>query len=312
MQLPMHLQEKINELYSKLPKKKLTETRAKLTKKYKEQTGASKSLISSNEDSLVYSISRMPATFSVIFSLVKNLLEQGFLSNIKTIADIGAGTGAGYFALSEIFEDVKFSLYERDNFMINAFNELSGGSVKVVKTDIVKDDARIDADLVISSYVLSEMSENDRLEVVRKVLPKNNGKLLLIDTGTPEVYKEYMRIKDFVQDLGYFVVAPCVSKKCTLENDYCQFYARVERSSLHKQIKEATLSYEDEKYFYLLIQKDDAKTENSRVLRRPRFAPNMIEHTLCTAGGVVKKIYTKKDKELYKSAKKTDINGLIG
>ena len=101
-------------------------------------------------------------------------------------------------------------------------------------------------------------------------------------------------------------------KKCTLKGDYCQFYARVERSAIHKQIKEASLSYEDEKYFYLLIQKDDVITDKNRVLRRPRFAPNMIEHTLCTDGGVIKKIYTKKDKELFKSAKKTDINGLIG
>lgn len=312
MQLPMHLQEKINNLYLKLPKKKLTETRAELTKKYKEQTGASRSLIGSNEDSLVYSISRMPATFSVIFSLVKNLLDQGYLSDVKSVADIGSGTGAGYFALKEIFEDVEFHLYERDKYMINAFYELCDEKVEVLKTDIIKENISFDADLIISSYVLSEMTESDRLAVVKKLLPKDSKKLLLIDTGTPEVYNEYMRIKDFVQDLGYNIVAPCVSKKCTLENDYCQFYARVERSAIHKQTKDATLSYEDEKYFYLLIQKDALGTDKNRVLRRPRFAPNMIEHTLCTPDGIVKKIYTKKDKEQFKSAKKTDINGLIG
>ena len=253
MQLPMHLQEKINDLYSKLPKKKLTETRAELTKKYKEQTGASKALISSNDDSLVYSISRMPATFSVIFSLVSNLVEQGYLKNIKTIADIGSGTGAGYFALKEIFDDLEFRLYERDKFMINTFNELCDDEIEVSKLDIIKDNISLDADLVMLSYVLSEMTENDRLTVVKKLLPNAGGKLLLIDTGTPETYKEYMQIKDFVQSLGYSVVAPCVCKKCTLENDYCQFYARVERSAIHKQIKEASLSYEDEKYFYLLM-----------------------------------------------------------
>ncbi len=311
MQLPMHLQEKINNLYSKLPKKKLTETRVELTKKYKEQTGASRALINSNEDSLVYSISRMPATFSVIFSLVSNLLEQGYLQNIKSIADIGSGTGAGYFALSEIFNDAEFILYERDKYMINAFNELSDASINVIKTDIIKDDVDLNVDLVMLSYVLSEMTESDRLNVLKKILSKNGGKLLLIDTGTPEVYREYMLVKDFVQKLGYRVVAPCVSEKCMLDGDYCQFYARVERSAIHKKIKEASLSYEDEKYFYLLIQKDDINTDNSRVIRRPRFAPNMIEQTLCTKTGVIKKIYTKKDKEIYKKAKKTDINGLL-
>lgn len=311
MQLPMNLQEKINSLYSRLPKKKLTETRAELTKKYKEQTGASKSLINSKEDSLVYSISRMPATFSVIFSLVENLLEQGYLSDVKSVADIGSGTGAGYFALKEIFEDAEFELFERDKFMIDTFKELAGENISVSKFDLIKDNFDSNADLIMLSYVLSELTESDRLLALKKILPNTNGKLLLIDTGTPEVYKEYMKIKDFVQELGYSVVAPCLSKKCTLINDYCQFYARVERSALHKQIKDATLSYEDEKYFYLLIQKDDVKTNKSRVLRRPRFAPNMIEHTLCTAEGVVKKVYTKKDKEQFKKAKKTDINGLL-
>ena len=51
--------------------------------------------------------------------------------------------------------------------------------------------------------------------------------------------------------MGFCVVAPCMCEKCGLINDYCQFYARVERSSLHKLAKAGALSYEDEKYFYL-------------------------------------------------------------
>ena len=311
MQLPVDLQNKINELYLEFSKKELTETQAGLTKKYKEQTGDSKSLINSKKDSLVYSISRMPATYSVIFSLVKNLVKQGFLDNIEKIADVGSGTGAGYFALSDIFNDASFLLFERDKFMIDIFSKLVDGKIQPIKTDIVKDDVEIDADLTIASYVLSEMTENDRLLTVKKLLPKGNSSLLLIDTGTPEVYRQFMQIKNHIQKQGYFVVAPCVSKNCMLENDYCQFYARVERSAIHRIIKNATLSYEDEKYFYLLIQKEDFKNKQSRVIRRPRFAPNIVEHTLCMSDGVKKKIFTKREKELFKRAKKAEINDVL-
>ena len=60
-----------------------------------------------------------------------------------------------------------------------------------------------------------------------------------------------MDLKSFALDEGWNIAAPCMHKECALKNDYCQFYARVERSSLHKLAKNGTLSYEDEKYFYL-------------------------------------------------------------
>ena len=102
-------------------------------------------------------------------------------------------------------------------------------------------------------------------------------------------------------------------EKCGLKNDYCQFFARVERSSLLKMSKAGELSYEDEKYFYLLIAKniDLKEISDRRVIRRPQIKTNFVELKLCTNLGVFDEKFTKKDKVSYQKARKIKINELM-
>jgi len=311
MVLPAELQSKINELYSSVNKKVLTETQKNLTSKYKQQTGQSKSLIADSNDSVLYAISRMPATYSVIYTLIETLLNQGFIQDVKTVLDFGSGTGAGYFALKQLSDDFQISLIERDKNMIKVFTTLTDEKVEIVKGDISALEDFGNVDLILTSYVLSEMTEADRIDAVKKLLKKTNKYLLIVDTGTPRTYENMMRLKKIITDEGYHVTAPCMREKCGLVNDYCQFFARVERSALHKLAKAGSLPYEDEKYFYLLIQKENVKKTGKRVIRRPVIKENNIEHVLCSVGGVTKEVFTKKNKELFKKAKKSKINDII-
>lgn len=310
MILPQDLQEKINKLYVGLNKKDLVDIQKQVTDKYKNQTGQSKSLIENRNEGLLYAISRMPATYSVIHSLVSGLIEQGLLVDVKTILDAGAGTGAGYFALKDI-DDFDITLVEREKNMIDVFKSLTDNAVQVEKADILKYDTNKQFDMVVSSYVVSEMTENDRMIAVKKLLDMSSNYLLLIDTGTPRTYENMMKVKKLVTDMGFCVVAPCMCEKCGLVNDYCQFYARVERSSLHKLAKAGALSYEDEKYFYLLIKKQKIAVNKQRVIRRPVIKENNIELVLCTENGVKTENFTKKNKEAFKRAKKVKINGIM-
>ena len=311
MILPQNLQEKINKLYSSLNKKTLTETQKNLTDKYKNKTGKSTSLIDSKTDSVLYAISRMPATYSVVHTLVSDLVEQGFIDSVSSVLDMGSGTGAGYFALKDIDDELNITLVERDSNMIDVFKTLTDNSVDVLKDDVLKFDSTNKFDLVLTSYVFSELTENDRLVAVSKLLEKTNKYLLIVDTGTPKTYENMMIVKKHIEKLGCHVIAPCMSKKCNLVNDYCQFYARVERSSLHKLAKSGTLSYEDEKYFYLLISKETFETNGCRVIRRPVIKENNVELVLCGSEEIKKENFTKKNKDLFKKAKKIKINGLM-
>ncbi|MBQ4541435.1 MAG: hypothetical protein IJA23_01140 [Clostridia bacterium] len=311
MQLPLKCQEKVSRLYAELKQGELSKVQKNLTYKYKNETGESKSLIDSKADSLLYAISRMPATYAVIYTLLSQLLEQGLISGIESVLDVGSGTGAGYFAIKEFDDDTQIALFERDENMIKVFETLTDNEVSVQKLDIVRDRLETKADLVMTSYVLSEMKEQDRLNSVLKLLESANKYLLIIDTGTPRTYENMMTVKRFVQEKGYNVIAPCMSKKCGLKNDYCQFYARVERSALMRQAKQSELSYEDEKYFYLLISKENAEICGKRVIRRPIIKPNNVELMLCSGDGASRENFTKKNKELFKQAKKAKINDLI-
>lgn len=309
MQFPKNIEEKVLALIDGQKLKNLKEKREHLTTKYKEQSGQSKSLIESGDDSLVYAVSRMPATYVVLSSLINTLARQGLIGKIERVFDVGSGTGAGWFAIKDYDESIDCTMFERDKNMADIAKKLT--DVQPLRFDLLKDNVEQTADLVLSSYVLSELTESDRIFATRKLAKMSNKYLLIVDTGTPKTYEEFMKLVPILEKEGYFVVAPCKTKKCSLENDYCQFFARVERSAILRASKGAELSYEDEKYFYLLLSKEKTDVQGNRVIRRPKFAPNLVEHTLCSSDGVIKKVYTKREKELFKKAKKASINDLI-
>lgn len=312
MILPLDVQEKVNKLFAGLNKESLVSKREQLTQKYKTNQAVNGSVFESNGDSAVYAISRMPATFAVIYTLISDLIKQGLIKQVDSVIDIGSGTGAGFFACREIFDDIKVSLFERDDNMIQVFDKFETG-VKAKKFNFIRDEIKERADIVMSSYVFSELNEDGRRVALKKMIDCSNKYVLIVDTGTPRTYENFMKLKKLVYDFGLKVIAPCCSEKCGLKNDYCQFYARVERSGLMKMSKSAELSYEDEKYFYLLISKDENMVlqDKKRVIRRPQIKTNFVELKLCTTSGVCEEKFTKKDKELYKLAKKIKINEIM-
>ena len=313
MILPEEIRQKIAKLFDGQTKNSLIETRQEITNKYKTNQAINKSVFEKEQDSAVYAISRMPATFGVLSQLLSDLIDQGKIKNIESVIDIGSGTGSGYFASKETFGDIEISLFERDKHMIDVFDRFETGSV-VKRFDFTKDSLDKTADLVMTNYVFSELNEEGRKLALEKMINASNRYVLIVDTGTPRTYENFMRLKRYVSELGFKVTAPCMHEKCGLKNDYCQFYARIERSALMKMSKNASLSYEDEKYFYLLIDKMQQNDECEclgRVIYRPKITSNFIELKLCTKDAVILKNITKKDKELYKKARKININELI-
>ena len=313
MILPEEIRQKIAKLFDGLSKSTLIETRQEITNKYKTNQAINRSIFEKDQDSEVYAIARMPATFGVLYRLLSDLIDQDKIKGVDSVIDIGSGTGAGYFASKEIFGDIEISLFERDKHMIDVFDKFETGNI-VKGFDFTKDNIDKRADLVMTNYVFSELNEEGRKHALEKMLEASKRYVLIVDTGTPRTYENFMKVKKYVADLGYKVTAPCNHEKCGLKNDYCQFYARIERSTLMKMSKNASLSYEDEKYFYLLVDKD-AKIENNesvgRVIYRPKITGNFVELKLCTRDGVIQKNVTKKDKEIYKKARKININELI-
>jgi ribosomal protein RSM22 (predicted rRNA methylase) len=77
--------------------------------------------------------------------------------------------------------------------------------------------------------------------------------LVVIEPGTPRGAGAIRTIREELLAAGAHMLAPCpAAMPCPLAApDWCHFAARVERSSLHRRIKEGALGYEDEKYSYV-------------------------------------------------------------
>jgi ribosomal protein RSM22 (predicted rRNA methylase) len=91
--------------------------------------------------------------------------------------------------------------------------------------------------------------------------------------------------------------------------DWCHFGVRVNRSALHRRLKEADLSYEDEKYAYLVAVRDwSAPGEMARVLRRPIQRKGLVQLRLCRPDGSAgDRVITKKlGTDVYKAARDTE------
>lgn len=306
------LKQNLEKCLTELSVSEIAPLRESLTENYKQNSGQGKSLINSKKESLTYALCRMPATIEVVYSLFSTLSSQGFLKDIHSAIDVGAGTGAVYFALKEFDSQIQVSSFERDDNMIAIFERLTDGE-KISKFDILNSSLNESADIVISSYMLSELDDEGRSRALKVLFEASKKYVLIIDTGTPKTYKDFMKLRAQAEGLGLKTIAPCVCETCPLEEDYCQFFARVERSSVLRRSKGAVLPYEDEKYFYLLFEKTDRDLDRSfsRVIRRPKIEKSLVKLTLCSKSGVKTEVFTKKLGEVYKRARKIKINEIL-
>jgi ribosomal protein RSM22 (predicted rRNA methylase) len=110
------------------------------------------------------------------------------------------------------------------------------------------------------------------------------------------------------------MIAPCpATTPCPIEPpDWCHFAARVERSSLHRRIKEGGLGYEDEKFSYIALARQPVVLPEARIVRRPVHQPGLIELHTCTPAGLRTERIRKSNREAYRAARHAMWGGRTG
>lgn len=146
-----------------------------------------------------------------------------------------------------------------------------------------------------------------------KIWNITNKVLIIIEPGTPNGFKNILTARNLLIEKGANILAPCVHKgKCEIkEDDWCGFSARVARSGLHRLAKKGELSYEDEKFSYIVFSKDDTNIKGERILRHPQIGKGFIKIKTCSQKGIEEKVITKKQGEIYKKLKKQNAGDLI-
>lgn len=311
MDIPEELKDSINRLLSENKSSNIIENAQTISNRYRKNDGKGKRLLTNESEAVSYAISRMPATYVAVYSAFKQILAN-YNEKITSLLDVGAGTGAGTWAVNEIENIEQITCLEREKSMSNIGKQLMKNTaldyVQWKSYDVLQDEIAEKADIVLTSYMINELPEQEREKAVLKLWQATNKLMVVIEPGTPEGFKNILNIRKLIKEQGGYIVAPCCCNgECPIkENDWCAFYARVARSSIHRQAKGGNLGYEDEKFSYIAFLKTPVEITGERILRHPQINSGFVKVKLCTAEGAQEKTYSKKDGEIYKKIKKLD------
>ncbi|HEV3269192.1 MAG TPA: small ribosomal subunit Rsm22 family protein [Candidatus Rhabdochlamydia sp.] len=279
-----------------------------LTSTYRQKKNKTETL-SSEALRIAYLCSRLPATYAAISYVFKELQKRFDLSLIRSLLDCGAGPASVLLATESFFSLQQATLLERDPGFIKLGKLLSHPTnveVTWILQDVTKDIPSSAKDLVVASYSLCEISKEDQLQIVESLWDKTGQIFILLEPGTPEGFHFIRKARERLLNLGAHLLAPCPHREsCPIaKDDWCHFSVRLPRSSLHRQLKEGSLNYEDEKFSYLIFSRTPVSTSSSRVIRHPFKGSGFVKLKLCAESGLVEKTISRKDKEFFSSAKK--------
>lgn len=88
--------------------------------------------------------------------------------------------------------------------------------------------------------------------------------------------------------------------------DWCHFAARVNRSALHRRLKEGQLGYEDEKYSYVAAAATGhlARPASGRIVRHPVFRKGIVSLQVCSRDdGLGPRLVSKRQGPAYRQAR---------
>lgn len=258
-----------------------------------------------NESELrAYVKARMPATRAAITQVFVKLKEV-LSSQIKNLLDLGAGPGTGFLVAAELFPTLeKVILVEQEEKMI----ELGKKQINDKRVEWCHGDMRSivlqQADMALFGYSFGELDAVECLSVLEKVW-KSCALVVIVEPGTPRGFERIKLARQWFIDHGGYILAPCPHQnKCPMTmNDWCHFSVRLERSKEHRQLKDGTLGWEDEKFSYLIASHKDVVKPAARIIRHPIKKTGHVLLKLCTEGGLMQKTLSKKQKDLYRTAR---------
>ncbi len=301
-------------------------------------------VMSSPADAAAYAAYRMPATSAATALALRETQRSLPGWAPVSVLDIGAGTGGASWAAADELDSVRaIMLLEQSSDAVRlgkAILTASGSSVlraanwrswrlpavqpDAVRPDVVQtgaspprapiddsDAARLPAaDLAVCAYVLGELSAAQQGMLVALTV-RAAPAVLLVEPGTPAGHRRILAGRAQLLAAGYLVASPCphqLSCPLQIEGDWCHFGVRLQRSALHRQVKEAELSYEDEKLSYVAMVKRGHPAVDppaGRIVRRPQQRKGLVLLDLCTSDGASKRELVSKSKgELYRRARK--------
>lgn len=157
----------------------------------------------------------------------------------------------------------------------------------------------------MSAYVLGETPPAERDAFVARLWAHAGDAVVIVEPGTPLGFTNVRQARALLLAAGATIAAPCPhDDACPMpEGDWCHFAQRIARTPLHRVVKTATLSYEDEKFSYVAATRYAVQTRAPRVLRHPQTRKGHIILELCAPSGLQRRTVSRKDGLMYRRAR---------
>jgi ribosomal protein RSM22 (predicted rRNA methylase) len=162
-------------------------------------------------------------------------------------------------------------------------------------------------DLVIAAYSLAELGR----DVAARLWQAARVALAVVEPGTPRGFALVLAVRDGLLAGGAHMIAPCpAAVPCPIETpDWCHFAARVERTSIHRRMKDGGLGYEDEKFSYIALAREPVTPAAARIVRRPRHQPGLIVLETCTPAGLRTERAVRRNRDAFRAARGAEWGG---
>ncbi|WSR66821.1 small ribosomal subunit Rsm22 family protein [Streptomyces sp. NBC_01198] len=290
----------------------------RLIESYRGTTPTAAPILRDAADVAAYAAYRMPATYAAVRTALAAFRLQSGDWCPQTHLDLGGGTGAATWAVADAWpaDAHRSTVLDWSQPALTLGAALAGTAQSAAVRDAgwtrqpLGGAARLpEADLVTVSYVLGELTAADRESLVTAATEAAGAAVVVVEPGTPEGYARVLAARDRLIAAGLHVLAPCPhDDRCPVTgDDWCHFAARVQRTALHRQIKGASLPYEDEKFSYVAAARFPAEPAAARVVRHPQIRKGLVLLDLCqTPPALERTTVSKRQGSLYRAARDTE------
>ncbi len=264
-----------------------------------------------------YAAYRMPATHAAVsMALRLGLGVDPSLAAVRSLVDLGGGTGAAAWAAAEALPGL-----ERVEVVDGSADALAIGRrlarhapapvarARWTRARVRPGSVLPAADLVTVAYLLGELSPPVQAAAVDAAAAAARW-VLVVEPGTPRGFAAVLVARDRLVGAGWHVVAPCPQPgPCPVaarEGDWCHVAVRLDRSALHRRLKGGERGHEDEKLSFVLASREPVVAVPGRVLRHPVRRQGLVRLQVCRADGSVgTEIVTRRDRDAYRAARDT-------
>jgi len=268
------------------------------------RAGGTSAMIADRMDALAYLVARFPATHAAAHAALRRVAEAAPQFSPSSIIDMGAGPGTVASAACQIFPSLhSVTLIEPNKIFRELAREL-WPDAQITSGTMERRHAS--ADLVTAGYVLSELDLSQIPRAARELWSATKAMLAVIEPGTPEGFARIAAVRRSLIEDGAHIAAPCTHDgECPMTgSDWCHFSERLARSRDHMIVKSASVPFEDERYAYLAASRAPAVQRRARIVKPVITHKPAILLPLCDGSGIRLKSIPRRDKELFRIARK--------